>query len=767
MFCFEIFLKVQRWPATVPTHKRTHMTVYYGFFSGRCVLPQRRATNSSFPTMESTDKSYDCLGHKGGAIEPETCEVPGCWPAVLEEWSTAALRTQPADLLRWSAVYFNMKSGGERPPARPYLDERRTERGPGGLTPNTLKALAATLRRDGPDTHERVETVWDVLSLDRAVLSAVMRVGRFHGQSVDRLQLVGIAAAHLAGRLRDTMALLCDALAVDDGGPAGVPLHEFVATYQYLAGLNCADAALSPSYWDRRPSETDADIGRPGPADSEDPDCFSCSDGTTCDDSMDSDYDDDDDDGGLSGDLAKTDQGSFGKRSADGLMPWQHDDSGSSTVAKPPTNAAICDGPEYALSLQRLKDGVRLISDSTVISECCPSAVSLVSPSLDYSSDAPPYGDDGAVPATVAEEFGDDDDDDWPPTELFDYHNRNGTDGYSYEDAVTAVDYDKIFAKVDGTGKREESDVEYGDGGGSEHGTEVETDVSSGGHVPNHVSANKDFVVMLALVTGDPSLRPTAETDDPETDVGHEESETEFSLLDKTVLDGDTDERIVDETTENDGQTAFVDDYNIYDGDRSTDTDGGGNSSGSDEFRNAEQNAVVHSRSTMSVSGSGWTDLLPEIANEETNWCEDGAETTVDNESCRRFGCTDGAVDVESRYTDDDDDGCDETGESNVPRIFFDPAAAASKPLTYDVPAAGTSMDRDEELVDVLPGVGPVVPNDQIQRVVEWVTKCADGQDGFVRAHNLVHFLCPPLDLRPDDRGLEFWPSCTTTENPA
>lgn len=708
--------------------------------------------------MEATDKSCDCLGYKGGPIEPDTCEVPGCWPAVLEEWSTAAVRTRPADLLRWSAVYFGMKSAGERPPARPYLDERHAERGPGGLTPNALKALAATLRRDGSDTRERVETVWDVLSLDRAVLSAVMQVGRFQ-RSVDRLQFVGIAAAHLAGRLRDTMALLCDALAADDGCPAGAPLQEFVAAYRYLAGLNCADAAPSP-HSDRRPSETGADVGRPEPTDPDDPDCFSCSDGTTCGDSADSDYGDD----GLSGDVAEADQGSFSKHSADGLMPWQHDDSDSSTAAKPPTIAAICDGLEYALSMQRLKDGVSLISDSTVISEYCRSAASLVSPSLDYSSDAPPlYGDDAAVPAMIAEEFGDDDD--WPSTELFDNRNRDGDDGYSYEGAVTAVDYDKIFVKVDGTGERDESGAEYGDGGGSEHETEVETDVSGGGRGPDHVSANKDFVVMLALVTGDPSLQTTAETDDRETDVGQEESETEFSLLDKTVLDGDADEKIVDETTADDGQTAFVDDYNIYDGDRSTDTDDSGSSSGSDEFRNAEQNAAARSRSVTSESGSGRTDLLPEIADEGTNWFEDGADATVDDESCQRIGSTDGAGDVESWYTDHDVN-CNEYGESNVPGMCFEPTVTA-KPSTYDVPAVGTSVDRVEELLlDVLPGVGPIVPNDQIRRVVEWVTKCAGGQNGFVRAHNLVHFLCPPLDLRPDDCALEFWSPCSIAANP-
>lgn len=48
-----------------------------------------------------------------------------------------------------------------------------------------------------------------------------------------------------------------------------------------------------------------------------------------------------------------------------------------------------------------------------------------------------------------------------------------------------------------------------------------------------------------------------------------------------------------------------------------------------------------------------------------------------------------------------------------------------------------------------VPGIGPVIPEEQINTVIEYMKHWASKQEGMVMPRNLRHFLCPPLD-HPD-----------------
>ncbi len=49
-------------------------------------------------------------------------QIPEELPKVLKLYTKAAIRTQPADLLLWSASYFRCMANGEQPPVKERLE---------------------------------------------------------------------------------------------------------------------------------------------------------------------------------------------------------------------------------------------------------------------------------------------------------------------------------------------------------------------------------------------------------------------------------------------------------------------------------------------------------------------------------------------------------------------------------------------------------------------------------------------------------------------
>lgn len=70
--------------------------------------------------------------------------IPPTLPSILKKYAKAAIRTQPYDLLVWSAAYFRAMSIGGTPPVKPRLEyplpENRT------LTLGYVKLLVYQVR---------------------------------------------------------------------------------------------------------------------------------------------------------------------------------------------------------------------------------------------------------------------------------------------------------------------------------------------------------------------------------------------------------------------------------------------------------------------------------------------------------------------------------------------------------------------------------------------------------------------------------------------
>ncbi|XP_077951885.1 ropporin-1-like protein isoform X4 [Gasterosteus aculeatus] len=62
-------------------------------------------------------------------------------PDILKNFTKAAVRTQPEDLLLWSAAYFTALSKGERLPVKDRLELNVTHKTDSAMTPGLLKTL--------------------------------------------------------------------------------------------------------------------------------------------------------------------------------------------------------------------------------------------------------------------------------------------------------------------------------------------------------------------------------------------------------------------------------------------------------------------------------------------------------------------------------------------------------------------------------------------------------------------------------------------------
>lgn len=125
--------------------------------------------------------------------------VPESFPELLKNYVKAAIRSQPDDIISWSAQYF--KTPDDR--CTPVISSTHKQ-------DRTLFRILAFQVRDciiivyimlilcvlqlgtTVGTKERIEEVWSDLSLDFNLLGRIYRIGKFHGEQVDMVEFLGI-----------------------------------------------------------------------------------------------------------------------------------------------------------------------------------------------------------------------------------------------------------------------------------------------------------------------------------------------------------------------------------------------------------------------------------------------------------------------------------------------------------------------------------------------------------------------------------------------
>ncbi|XP_059488014.1 ropporin-1-like protein isoform X2 [Neocloeon triangulifer] len=166
--------------------------------------------------------------------------VPPPLPRILKEFTKAAIRTQPYDLLRWAAAYFGALAVGLEPPVKERLEFPPLD-APGGLTPGYLKVVHRQ-QAGRPDVQRRdLERRWQGLCLGADALDAVWALAAPdpHHREAPWLHVVAAASGIISQSPLQTMVLVCETLTSEpEGASACIPMATFEPLYLFVARLH-------------------------------------------------------------------------------------------------------------------------------------------------------------------------------------------------------------------------------------------------------------------------------------------------------------------------------------------------------------------------------------------------------------------------------------------------------------------------------------------------------------------------------------------------
>eukprot|EP00112_Aurelia_sp_Birch-Aquarium-sp1_P024973 Seg81.8 transcript_id=Seg81.8/GoldUCD/mRNA.D3Y31 product="Ropporin-1-like protein" protein_id=Seg81.8/GoldUCD/D3Y31 len=176
------------------------------------------------------------------ANEPMYCSqqihIPPELPNILKQFTKAAIRTQPQDVLQWSAAYFEALNKHQTPPVKERLDYQLGQAKDNPVTKGALAVLHKQLGNRRVVERCKVEDKWNSLCLPKSSLDEVMRLGSF-GEEFHWLQFLALACSSINDNLTQTMQTVCDILTKDlEGGPSRIPFTVFKDLYSYLATID-------------------------------------------------------------------------------------------------------------------------------------------------------------------------------------------------------------------------------------------------------------------------------------------------------------------------------------------------------------------------------------------------------------------------------------------------------------------------------------------------------------------------------------------------
>ncbi|KAM6135305.1 ropporin-1-like protein [Pterocles gutturalis] len=166
-------------------------------------------------------------------------KIPPELPDILKQFTKAAIRTQPRDVLQWAAAYFSALSKGEPLPVKERLEiSLSTERTNTGLTPGLLKVLHKQLSPKGIVNVAELKEKWKHLCLPEEQLEAILQLDDF-GEEVEWMKVLALGCSTLGESLLSSMKHACEILTKDpEGGAARIPFETFSFLYSYLARID-------------------------------------------------------------------------------------------------------------------------------------------------------------------------------------------------------------------------------------------------------------------------------------------------------------------------------------------------------------------------------------------------------------------------------------------------------------------------------------------------------------------------------------------------
>ncbi|NP_001089491.1 ropporin-1-like protein [Xenopus laevis] len=165
--------------------------------------------------------------------------IPPELPDILKQFTKAAIRTQPHDLLQWSAAYFDSLSKGEPLPVKDRVElQVATQKTDSGLTPGLLKVLNKQLSSKMSVKIADLKQKWTDLCLPEEQLQNILGLDNFQ-DDIDWLKFLSLGCSALGGSISSALKYACEILTEDpEGGAAHIPFDTFTYIYKYLAHID-------------------------------------------------------------------------------------------------------------------------------------------------------------------------------------------------------------------------------------------------------------------------------------------------------------------------------------------------------------------------------------------------------------------------------------------------------------------------------------------------------------------------------------------------
>ncbi|XP_060047157.1 ropporin-1-like protein [Erinaceus europaeus] len=165
--------------------------------------------------------------------------IPPELPDILKQFTKAAIRTQPADVLQWSAGYFSALSRGDPLPVKDRVElPTATQKTDTGLTQGLLKVLHKQCSHKPMVKVTDLERRWRDLCLPVEQLRALLRLEPCEDE-IEWVKFLALGCSMLGGSLNSSMRSVCEVLSEDpEGSGARIPFDTFARLYRYLAGMD-------------------------------------------------------------------------------------------------------------------------------------------------------------------------------------------------------------------------------------------------------------------------------------------------------------------------------------------------------------------------------------------------------------------------------------------------------------------------------------------------------------------------------------------------
>ncbi|KAL1006617.1 hypothetical protein UPYG_G00074520 [Umbra pygmaea] len=190
-------------------------------------------------TANISFQHFPAMPPPGRMYSVQQINIPPELPDILKKFTKAAIRTQPQDVLQWSASYFNNLSKGEALPVKQRLEMPvATQKTDSGLTPGLLKDLHKQLANKKTTSKEELQERWQGLCLPLEQLDTLLVLGNF-SDHIDWMHFLALGCSALAESITSAMKYACEILTEnEEDGVARIQFDTFVGLYTYLAHID-------------------------------------------------------------------------------------------------------------------------------------------------------------------------------------------------------------------------------------------------------------------------------------------------------------------------------------------------------------------------------------------------------------------------------------------------------------------------------------------------------------------------------------------------